>query len=627
MGLTVVVPFYNEAERLSGLLKCVPADFPVIVVDDQSPRPPVISRENTRVVKTARRGYFAGAINTGLKEVLPGDDVVIINQDSTLAPAWPARIAAAFKRYAVAGELAPARPGYPKRLHGSIFAIRADARKALGGFDAELYPHWGGPELYTMRASRAGFKVGPFENLKAWFFHEPAAMPGRSGAQTTQLFRAERGTPLYDRLRAVPPRVSVIMPVYNKKPYLEAAVDSVLQNDYQSFQLILVDDGSTDGSRELIESLVNDWSFVSAIFQAENKGVVAARNTAINAAVGELVYPFDSDDLLFQKGLERMVRAYDASPERWIYSDMEMFGHNIKTPYTRRFKEFDEPHPYDIALYNRANCAILYPRDWWLEVGGYPHACDRGIEDWCFGIALTMAGHCGQRLQSFDGNPRPAFRYRRTPDARGVGRNNRGERVHDAAMLRRVYPQIFADLEKRKSPMACCGGGRKPSRVGTPLTQTLPPPADTFGEAVWLEYIGGAIGAFFVKGQATRQRYQVIPGKPLQIYSADLRQFLQKKFKQIENPTSPAAPPQPAPPAAVLVQGVAEGRVARVQMAEAIELEEIEDPGDFTVSEALVYAEALDAANLDAFIEKEKAGKARSTLLGKLNQMMLGLVE
>jgi glycosyltransferase involved in cell wall biosynthesis len=88
------------------------------------------------------------------------------------------------------------------------------------------------------------------------------------------------------------PLVSVIIPIYNGERYLAAALQSAFTQDYQSWEIIVVDDGSTDGGARLVPTAVN----VRYIRQ-ENQGVAAARNVGIIAAQGEYLAFLDQDDL------------------------------------------------------------------------------------------------------------------------------------------------------------------------------------------------------------------------------------------------------------------------------------------------------------------------------------------
>ena len=78
------------------------------------------------------------------------------------------------------------------------------------------------------------------------------------------------------------------MPVYNTKPYLEQAIESVLYQTFQDWELILVDDGSTDGSGEMCDQYVKEDSRIRVIHQ-ENKGLSRARNIGVQFATGEYI--------------------------------------------------------------------------------------------------------------------------------------------------------------------------------------------------------------------------------------------------------------------------------------------------------------------------------------------------
>lgn len=108
------------------------------------------------------------------------------------------------------------------------------------------------------------------------------------------------------------PTVSVVMPVYNVERYLAAAIDSVLAQTFTDLELILVDDGSTDGSSALCAAYTDPR--VRVIRQA-NRGLPGARNTGIRAATGAYIAILDSDDLWHPEKLARHVAHLQARPE------------------------------------------------------------------------------------------------------------------------------------------------------------------------------------------------------------------------------------------------------------------------------------------------------------------------
>ncbi len=109
------------------------------------------------------------------------------------------------------------------------------------------------------------------------------------------------------------PEISVVVPAYQAEKYLEICVESILAQTFKDFEVILVDDGSTDGTAELCHKLEVRDKRVRFIQHTRNKSQSAARNTGIMAARGKYVAFVDDDDLILENMLER---CHDAA-ERW----------------------------------------------------------------------------------------------------------------------------------------------------------------------------------------------------------------------------------------------------------------------------------------------------------------------
>lgn len=128
------------------------------------------------------------------------------------------------------------------------------------------------------------------------------------------------------------PLISVIVPVYNVENYLCECLDSILAQDEKRFELIAVNDGATDSSREILAEYASLDSRVRIVDQ-ENKGLASARNAGIDAAVGEYVAFVDSDDFVAPTYLSKMLsnaRARDADVSicgRTIYDDGALRHH------------------------------------------------------------------------------------------------------------------------------------------------------------------------------------------------------------------------------------------------------------------------------------------------------------
>ena len=79
MDITIVIPFCDGHSTLKSLLNTIPSEFPVILVDDQSDKPPITNRKNTNAFKLPKKGYFSGAVNFGIRQC--NTDVLVLNQD------------------------------------------------------------------------------------------------------------------------------------------------------------------------------------------------------------------------------------------------------------------------------------------------------------------------------------------------------------------------------------------------------------------------------------------------------------------------------------------------------------------------------------------------------------------
>ena len=113
------------------------------------------------------------------------------------------------------------------------------------------------------------------------------------------------------------PKLSVVIPVYNAKKYLIECVGSVLAQTYHDTEIILVDDGSNDGSDQLCDELFAKHGDIIRVIHQENGGASSARNSGLRAARGDYVHFIDSDDLLSRDTVhaELMAKAEESSPE------------------------------------------------------------------------------------------------------------------------------------------------------------------------------------------------------------------------------------------------------------------------------------------------------------------------
>ncbi|MDL2122790.1 MAG: glycosyltransferase [Deltaproteobacteria bacterium] len=132
------------------------------------------------------------------------------------------------------------------------------------------------------------------------------------------------------------PLVSVIIPTYNRGWTLKDAIDSVLAQDFTDFELIVVDDGSTDNTQDILSSYKKDI----VVLRQDNKGVSSARNKGIVSASGQFIAFLDSDDLWLSQKLSTQVDFFNANPDALICQTEEKWIRNgIRVNPKKRHKK------------------------------------------------------------------------------------------------------------------------------------------------------------------------------------------------------------------------------------------------------------------------------------------------
>ncbi len=119
------------------------------------------------------------------------------------------------------------------------------------------------------------------------------------------------------------PRVTVLLPVYNGAAFVRAAVDSILAQTYRDFELLVIDDGSSDATPEVLGAVADPR--LRIIRNSSNFGLTRTLNLGLRAARGELVARQDADDLSAPARLERLVAAFDANPKAVLIGTQARF--------------------------------------------------------------------------------------------------------------------------------------------------------------------------------------------------------------------------------------------------------------------------------------------------------------
>lgn len=122
------------------------------------------------------------------------------------------------------------------------------------------------------------------------------------------------------------PKISVIMAVFNGQKYLREAIESILGQTFQNFEFIIVDDGSIDKTKDILEDIAKKDSRIKTIVNSENIGLTKSLNKAIDAAKGEYLARQDADDISLPQRLEKQVDFLENNPKIKI---LGTFGYAI----------------------------------------------------------------------------------------------------------------------------------------------------------------------------------------------------------------------------------------------------------------------------------------------------------
>jgi len=201
------------------------------------------------------------------------------------------------------------------------------------------------------------------------------------------------------------PRVSIIIPSFNRADMIMTALESALSQVYQDWEAIIVDDGSSDNTGDVVAQVKD--ARIRYIYQA-NKGLPGARNTGILASTGEYVAFLDSDDAFLPNKLSLQVPILDADPQLGLvaggYIDVDS---NMKT--LRELHPWEKNPDLDLSDWLRT-CPFCVGsplvRRSWLDKAGLFDETMRFVEDWDLWLRLSSLGCRMQWLQQ------PVYLYR-----------------------------------------------------------------------------------------------------------------------------------------------------------------------------------------------------------------------
>ena len=227
------------------------------------------------------------------------------------------------------------------------------------------------------------------------------------------------------------PIISVIIPVYNAEKYLKDTLDSVLKQSFSDFEVICIDDGSTDKSNEVLKKYASKDIRITVIKQ-KNKGVIHARNNAVKIAKGEFIYFLDSDDVIDETLLEKSYNATISGKGEIITCRVMTFSDEIGEMILQN------PTRMNMA---RSNClvnAALLRKSLFDKTSGFDVAFNEGIEDYDFWLNMIY-----RQNAHFYRIPELLFYYRIKP--KSESRNLSKAYLHGELMKRLYskYPEMI----------------------------------------------------------------------------------------------------------------------------------------------------------------------------------------
>lgn len=240
------------------------------------------------------------------------------------------------------------------------------------------------------------------------------------------------------------PRVSVVIPAFNAKKWIAEAIDSVMAQSFEDYEIVVVDDGSTDGTEQALRDLVRSKRI--RYFRQQNSGVSVARNRGVQESRGELIAFLDADDLFHPQKLRQQVALFDQYPDLgFVHSHFEKFADAGGELGLRDMSQFQgRVYPQILQEWSAlmALPTLMLPRQVLEAVGGFDESISWG-EDIDLYFRIT-------REYAIDLVPEPLCRVRvhaASASASKLGSAESFHRVLEKAL--QADPSLSADFGRR----------------------------------------------------------------------------------------------------------------------------------------------------------------------------------
>ena len=227
------------------------------------------------------------------------------------------------------------------------------------------------------------------------------------------------------------PKVSVIITCYNLGRYLEEAVNSVLNQTLLDFEIIIVNDGSTDNATN--RTLAEYQKPKTIVYHTENQGLPAARNYGIQRSKGEFIVCLDADDKLHPEFLNRSAGVLNETDHQvgFVPTGIRRFGNSDSVFIPPEYS------PFHLFVENLFVCACMFRKKCWEVVGGYNENMRKGYEDWDFWLKLIETGYRWITI------PEVLFYYRDRKDS--MLYNTKERHSEQFGNLQKLHLQFISD--------------------------------------------------------------------------------------------------------------------------------------------------------------------------------------
>jgi glycosyltransferase involved in cell wall biosynthesis len=233
------------------------------------------------------------------------------------------------------------------------------------------------------------------------------------------------------------PLVSIVIPCYNLGQYLDDAVSSVKSQSYRNWELIIVDDGSTEKETQDAVDRIAAANPNFVVIRQKNAGLSEARNSGVKKANGSLVVCLDADDMLDSHYLSKTVPIMVADAKKEL---------GFVTTYLKEFgdrSDLWETSGYNVPQLltgNRVHAGSMFRKEAWQKANGYKKAMKGGYEDWEFWLSIAEHGY------KWDVVREPLFRYRIRANSMLAGAKSKHRMLYER--LVDFHPALFAKYQK-----------------------------------------------------------------------------------------------------------------------------------------------------------------------------------